>query len=439
MTTSKDIDAISAVLNLKRPFRKRRASLVLLLSALVSAGGVLWWFWSPGNATTVPRFETAAVRKGSLKITVSATGTLKPVNQVEVGSEISGIIREVLVDFNDPVAKGQVLARLDAASLEAQYLQSEASLEVARAEHLQAQADAEETKVNLGRLENTYRLSSGKVPAKQDVDTAAAKHQVAMAQVKVAKANIARAEAVLEANASQLAKASIHSPITGVVLDRSVETGQTVAASLQAPILFTLAEDLTNMMLYVSVDEADVGKIKEGQPADFVVDAYPDKTFPARITQVRFAPQTENGVVTYQCLLKVDNTDLLLRPGMTATAEIEVQNEPGALLVPNAALRFTPESPSRSSSVRERQATGGSVGSDIVSKLFSRPGRGNPGGRSDGERPRPVPTRVWIPDNGKPRPVPVITGASDGISTIIVSGDLHPGALVLTGVPQEVK
>ena len=358
---------------------------------------------------------------------------------MDVGTEVSGIIREVLVDFNDPVKKGQTLARIDASQLQAQKLQSEASLEVAKAEYVKAQTDVDEAKSNLERLKKAYRLSNGKVPAKQDLDTAEAKYQVALAQVEVAKANIIKAEAVLEANISELAKATIYSPITGIVLNRSVETGQTVAASLQAPVLFTLAENLTHMMLYVSVDEADVGQIKEAQSAEFIVDAYPDKTFPAQITQVRFAPQTENGVVTYQCLLKVDNSDLLLRPGMTATADILVQDERDALLVPSDALRFTPSQQTYSLSGRGRQEAGRNERSSILSKLFPRPGHGNRGSRSSGEAVKPEAAKVWIVQNGRSLPVLVQTGASDGINTRIVSGDLKPGLQVIVGMIQEAK
>jgi HlyD family secretion protein len=426
-------------LSLERPLRLRRKAVFLVLILLVIAGGVLWKFWSPGEAEALTRFETEPVREGRLRVTVSATGTLKPVNQVDVGTEVSGIISEVLVDFNDSVKRGQILARLDASKLQAQKLQSEASLEVAKAEYVKAQTDVEDAKSNLERLKNAYRLSNGKVPAKQDLDTAEAKYQVNLAQVEVAKANITKAEAVLEANISELAKATIYSPISGIVLNRSVEAGQTVAASLQAPVLFTLAENLTNMLLYVSVDEADVGQIKEAQSAEFIVDAYPDKTFPAQITQVRFAPQTENGVVTYQCLLKVDNSDLLLRPGMTATADILVQDERDALLVPSAALRFTPSQPQNSLSDRRPLEVGRNEQSSILSKLFPRPGHGNRGSRSSGDAVKPEAAKVWIVQNGRSLPVSVQTGASDGINTRIVSGDLKPGLQVIVGMIQEAK
>ncbi len=439
MIKSKDKKDISEVLSLQRPFPMWRKAVFLVLMLLAITGGVLWKFWSPGEAKALTRFETEPVRKGKLKVTVSATGTLKPVNQVDVGTEVSGIIREVLADFNDSVKKGQILARLDASELQAQKLQSEASLAVAKAEYLKAQTDVEDAKSNLERLETAYRLSNGKVPAKQDLDSAEAKYQVALAQIEVAKANIIKAEAVLEANISELAKATIYSPITGIVLNRSVEAGQTVAASLQAPVLFTLAENLTNMMLYVSVDEADVGQIKEAQWAEFIVDAYPDKTFPAQITQVRFAPQTENGVVTYQCLLKVDNSDLLLRPGMTATADILVHDEQDALLVPNAALRFTPSQPQDSLSGRKRPGSGRNEQSSILSKLFPRPGRGNRGSRSSGDPVKPEAAKVWILQDGRSLPVSVQTGASDGINTRIVSEDLTPGSHVIVGMIQEAK
>jgi HlyD family secretion protein len=438
MIKGKDNKDISEVLSLEHPFRLRSKIFVVLI-LLVISGGVLWRFWSPGEAKALMRFETEPVRKGRLKVTVSATGTLKPVNQVDVGTEVSGIIREVLVDFNDSVKKGQILARLDASELQAQKLQSEASLELAKAEYLKAQTDVEDAKSNLERLKTAYRLSNGKIPAKQDLDTAKTKYQVALAQVEVAKANIIKAEAVLEANISELAKATIYSPITGIVLNRSVEAGQTVAASLQAPVLFTLAENLTNMMLYVSVDEADVGQIKEAQSAEFIVDAYPDKTFPAQITQVRFAPQTENGVVTYQCLLKVDNSDLLLRPGMTATADILVHDEQDTLLVPNAALRFTPSQLPYSLSNRRGQDAGRNGQSGILSKLFPRPGHGNRGSRSNEDGVKKEAAKVWILQNGRSLPVSVQTGASDGIDTCIISGNVKPGLQVIVGMIQEAK
>lgn len=439
MIKRKDKKDISEVLSLDPPFRFRRKAVFLVLVLLAITGGVFWKFWSPGQAKASTRFETERVRKGKLKVTVSATGTLKPVNQVEVGTEVSGIIRDVLVDFNDSVKEGQILARLDASKLQAQKLQSEASLEVAKAEYLKAQTDVEDAKSNLERLKKAYRLSNGKIPAKQDLDSAEAKYQVTLAQVEVAKANIIKAEAVLKANISELAKATIYSPITGIVLSRSVEAGQTVAASLQAPVLFTLAENLTNMLLYVSVDEADVGQIQEAQSAEFVVDAYPDKRFPAQITQVRFAPQTENGVVTYQCLLKVDNSDLLLRPGMTATADILVQDEQEALLVPSAALRFTPPQPQDSLSEHRRPEAGRNDQSGILSKLFPRPGRGNRGSRSSGNAVKSEGAKVWILQNGRSSPVSVQTGASDGINTRIVSGNLKPGMQVIVAMNQEAK
>ncbi len=430
---------ISDILNLERPKYRGRKAVFLAVILLTVSGGLLWKFRSPGDAQDVSGFETEAVRKGRLKVVVSATGTLKPVNQVDVGTEVSGIIREVLVDFNDPVEKGQILAKLDASRLEAKKLQSKASREVARAEYAKAQSDVAEVKTNLERLQKTYQLSKGKVPAKQDIDTAETKFKVAQAQVKVARANIAKAEAELEADISELAKATIFSPIRGIVLNREVDTGQTVAASLQSPVLFTLAEDLTRMMLYVSVDEADVGQVKESQAAEFIVDAYPDKTFPAQITQVRFAPQAENGVVTYECLLEVDNSDLLLRPGMTATADIMVQDEQDALLVPNTALRFKPARPGSAVSDRGVSDAGRNGRSSIVSKLFPRPNRRQNSGRTGEGTAKKGPAKVWILQNGQPVSVAVKTGLSDGIHTRILKGDLKPGQQIIVGIMPEVE
>ena len=206
---SKDKKDISEVLSLEQPHRWWRKVVFIVLILFGITAGVLWKFWSQGEAKVLTRYATEPVRQGRLKVTVSATGTLKPVNQVDVGTEVSGIIREVLVDFNDAVKKGQILARLDASKLEAQKLQSEALLEVAKAEYAKAQTDVADAKSNLERLKTAYRLSSGKVPAKQDLDSAETKYQVTLAQVEVARANVTRADAVLEANISELDKATI--------------------------------------------------------------------------------------------------------------------------------------------------------------------------------------------------------------------------------------
>ncbi len=276
---------------------------------------------SMNNAADV-QYRTEEVRRGSLVVTVSATGNLEPTNQVDVSSELSGIIDRVMVDYNDRVDAGQVLAVLDRDKLQAEVLQSEAALAAAEAKVKESQATVLETKLKLQRCE---RLAEKGLCPQEEVDTNSAAYKRAQAEEGSARAQVAQARAKLDADRTNLAKAEIHSPINGVVLVRAVEPGQTVAASLQAPVLFTLAEDLSEMELHVDVDEADVGQVQEGQQASFSVDAFPERVFKAQITQVRYGAQEVEGVITYETVLKVDNTDLSLRPGMTATAEITVK------------------------------------------------------------------------------------------------------------------
>ncbi len=401
---------------------------VLVLAVLAAGAGGLWYFLSPSATVAQVRFRTADVARGDLEVIVSATGTLKPVNQVDVGSELSGTIRSVRVDFNDAVTRGQVLAELDTDKLEAQRDQARASLDVSRAELENARAGADEARINLERLERAFEASGGRLPSRQDLDAARAAHDKARAQVNVARANIARSEAALKGFESDLGKAIIRSPIDGLVLNRQVEPGQTVAASLQAPILFTLAETLTGMDLSVAVDEADVGEVREGLPATFVVDAYPERRFPARIRQVRFAPQEVSGVVTYECILEVDNQDLLLRPGMTATADIVTTEVKGAVLVPNLALRFTPTGIDAPAARQE------SSGGSFISRLMPGPPRtfrprspNDPAGKDAGG------ARVWVLESGRPAPRTVVVGPSDGVHSQILSGDIAPGQAVITG------
>ena len=416
-----------------KPTWKRRIITLLVVAVVALAGA--YWLLGRSTAQSEVQYRTTAVTKGNLVVTVSATGTLEPVNQVDVGTELSGTLRTVEVDFNDPVKEGQILARLDTSRLDAQNLQYEAALAVAKAELSNNQAALKEARVNLDRLRRTYKLSGGKLPSKQDIDSANATYKKALAQVEVSKANIAKAQAVKDGNDSELAKALIKSPINGIVLDRQVEPGQTVAASYSTPVLFTLAEDLAHMNLLVAVDEADVGQVKEGQSATFLVDAYPDEVFPAKITQVRYTPKDDNGVVTYECLLSVDNSRLLLRPGMTATADITVSQVKDAILVPNAALRFTPP--------QAVVATGTSAEPkrSIISRLMPRPRRSGSSNRNNQEQKtkKHVSAKVWVLKDGQPLAIPVTQGVSDGIKTVIVSGDLQPGQELLVDTVQATK
>ncbi|MBU0966688.1 MAG: efflux RND transporter periplasmic adaptor subunit [Proteobacteria bacterium] len=385
--------------------------LVLLLIILIL------FKWGLGQNGSETEYKTTEALRGNLTVTVTATGNLEPTNQVEVGSEVSGTIAAVLVDYNDTVKTGQVLARLDTTKLEAQANQSKAAVESARANLLQAQATLLEAQNDLERLTRVRQLSGGKMPSKQEFAAAEATLNRAKANVAVIRANIVGAEANHRVDQTDLEKAVIVSPVNGVVLIRSVEPGQTVAASLQSPVLFTLAEDLTQMELHVDVDEADVGQVKEGQQATFTVDAYPDRIFPAHITQVRYGAQTSAGVVTYLTVLNVDNSDLSLRPGMTATADIVVQQVTNALLVPNAALRYAPQ--------QQEVETAESSGGSLLSKLFPRPSHTKPKKKDEsGDRKK---QRVWTLRDNQPVAIPITTGATSGIMTEIKSGEVTPG------------
>ncbi len=394
------------------PGQRRLRWLLTAIPVLLLAGAALLW-WLPGEESAV-RYETAEVQKGDLTVTVTATGTLEPVNQVDVGSELSGIIETVEVDFNDKVERGQVLARLDTDRLQAQVLESRAALQSNEAKVTEAQATVLETRLAFERCE---KLADRQLCTTGDLDAARAAHARAKAAEASARAQVAEAQATLDGKETELAKAEIRSPIDGLVLLRQIEPGQTVAASLQAPILFTLAEDLAQMELHVAVDEADVGRIAEGQAAEFTVDAWPERSFPARITQVRFAPRTVEGVVTYETVLAVDNSDLALRPGMTATAVITVQELQDALLVPNAALRFTPPE------TGEEKRRGGGV----FGMIFPRPPMGQRRSNTD----RNGGPKVWVLRDGKPVAVPVKTGVSDGRFTELQSEVLQPGERVV--------
>ena len=410
-----------------RSKRLKRLLITAILLTAVAAVAITWLRASKNGKS--PQYETREARRGSLTVTVTATGALEPTNQVEVGSELSGIIETVEVDYNDRVTVGQALARLDTEKLEAQVVKSEAALESAQAKVLEAQANILETHNELKRLKEVWEKSDRKVPSLRDLDAAEAAFKRAQAAEASAKAQVSEAQATLDANRTDLAKAVIQSPIDGIVLTREVEPGQTVAASLQAPVLFTLAEDLTKMDLQVDVDEADVGRVKEGQQATFTVDAYPDMSFQATVSQVRYGSQTVDGVVTYKTLLDVDNSDLLLRPGMTATSDIVVNRIEDAVLIPNGILRFTPPT-------QDKQASSGSR--SMISRIFPRPSR-----RSSTRRENSTADirqkRVWTLEEGQPVAIPITTGSTDGEMTEVVAGDIEPGMTLLVGIIETSK
>jgi len=383
-----------------------------------------------GKAGQSPYFKTKEVTTGPLTVTVTATGTLKPTKQVDVGSELSGNLKTVEAQYNEHVKAGQVLATLDGSRYEAQVMQSKASLESAQADILNAEATEKEAQSKLDRLKEVSKLSGGKVPSKTELDGAEAALQRAQASLATARARVAQAQATLKENETNISKLVIRSPIDGIVLNRAFEPGQTVQASFQGVTLFTLAEDLSNMELHVDVDEADVGEVKDGQEATFTVDGYPDRTFKAHIIQVRYGSKTVNGVVTYETVLDVDNSELLLRPGMTATADIVVNRLENALLIDNAALRYTPSEKDKTAYSGQKQG--------FFKRIFAKPAKTQTQVKE--KEPQDRKTReVWMLRDSALVPITITTGLTDGILTQITSGDVKTGALVITGIESETK
>ncbi|QDL37333.1 efflux RND transporter periplasmic adaptor subunit [Rhodoferax sediminis] len=394
------------------------ATLVLL------AGGLYYWQMQK-QASAAPAYVTETVRRGNLTLSVTANGTLQPTLAVNIGSELSGTVKRVLVDVNDLVKKGQVLVELDTAKLSDQVLRSRAALAAAQAQLAQSTATVTESRATLARFEDVARLSGGKVPSATELDTARANVDRALANEASARANVADARAAASTDETNLAKASIRSPLNGVVLTRTVDPGNAVAASLQAVTLFTVAEDLTKLRLEVSVDEADVGAVKVGQKASFTVSAYPSRRYPATITRVAFGSTKTDNVVTYTSYLDVDNTDLSLRPGMTATATIVATERTNVLLVPNTALRFSPSPPGGNTTAA---ASSGS----LVSRLMPRMPRTATRKATDTEGAAAGARQVWILKDGQAVATAVRTGISDGRMTEVSGSGLQEGMAVIT-------
>jgi HlyD family secretion protein len=377
-----------------------------------------FFFYVRGRGDGV-RYTTESARRGDLTVLVTATGTLQPTNQVDVSSQLSGTIRTVSVDYNAQVKVGQELARLDTSKLDAAVVQSKAALESAKAKVLEAEATLAQAESQIKRLEHVRELSNGKVPSQSDMDTAEAAMLSARAAVADNRAAVKQAQATLDSQETDVDWATIRSPVNGIVLTRAVAPGNTVAASLQAPVLFTLAEDLTHMELIVSVDEADVGQVAEGQGAQFTVDAWPDRHFDAKVSQVRFGAKTLAGVVTYETVLQVDNSERLLRPGMTATAEITVQQLKDALLVPNAALRYAPPT-----GVRDGDGGGGGLLQALMP--MRRWGQRRPDAKRVAKKISggPRTARLYELKDGHPHGLDVTPGSTDGTWTEVKAGDV---------------
>jgi HlyD family secretion protein len=401
----------------------RRTSLWAAVLVLI-LGGLGLWYWQVRRAdAAAPAYVTQAVGRGNLTLSVTASGTLQPTRAINIGSELSGTVLKVNVDVNDKVTKGQVLVELDTAKLRDQILRSSATLAAASAKVNQTGATVREAQAALARLEEVSRLSGGKVPAKAELDTGRAARDRALADDASAREGVKDASAALSTDQINLSKASIRAPANGVVLTRSVDPGNAVAASLQAVTLFTVAEDLARLRLWVYVDEADVGSVAVGQAARFTVSAYPSRPFPARVTRVGFGSTITDNVVTYLTYLDVDNADLSLRPGMTAVATIIAKQRNDVLLVPNSALRFTP-----SVATPDRPAAKGG----IVASLTPRMPRNNTRGSAATAASTAAARAVWVLRDGAAVSMAVVPGISDGRMTEIVSGELQAGMLVIT-------
>ncbi|MES2244523.1 MAG: efflux RND transporter periplasmic adaptor subunit [Pseudomonadota bacterium] len=405
-----------------RPWWQRATPWLIAAALLVLAAGLTYWL-AQKKTNAAPHYVTETVRKGNLTLNVLANGTLQPTRSVNIGSELSGTVKRVLVDVNDRIKKGQVLVELDTAKLSDQVLRSRASLAAMQAQLAQSAATVKEARAGLTRFEEVARLSGGKVPSATELDSARASVDRAVAAEASARANVAEARAAASTDETNLAKASIRSPIDGVVLTRTVDPGNAVAASLQAVTLFTVAEDLAQLRLEVNVDEADVGSVKVGQKASFTVSAYPSRRYPATITRVAFGSTKTDNVVTYVTYLEVNNTDLSLRPGMTAAATIIATERIGVLLVPNTALRFTPTQ-------ADSPAAAASDGS-FVSKLMPRMPRTSarkPADTTGGAGTR----QVWVLKDNQATAVSVKTGISDGRMTEVTGDGLQEGMAVIT-------
>jgi HlyD family secretion protein len=435
----------------------------IILLAIV-AGGVAFLVikkpWQKGEPPIT--FNTVQVGKGTIAAQVTANGTLSAVGTVQVGAQVSGRVVEIKADFNDKVTKGQVIAKLDESVLKAQIEQSQAAYDLAVANLKKSQVMATNAQRQLARQKS---LEEQQLIAGATVDQFQVEYDTAQAQIIASKAEVSRAAANLKQARTSYSYATIYSPVDGVVLSRSVEPGQTVAASLQAPVLFTIAEDLARMQIDTAVAEGDVGALKEGMKATFTVDAFPNKKFDGVVRQVRNAPTTNQGVVTYDAVIDVDNKDLALRPGMTANVTFVLEQVENAIKIPNAALRFKPSRDQMMALFEKfgggprgrRGGSGGSGGWGGGERGSGERGSGErgprngSGGASDGSagsadgmagggrggggrNQDPSRKQLWKLVDGKPQMTFVKVGLSDGSTTQMLEGDLKPGDQLITEI-----
>jgi HlyD family secretion protein len=437
-----------------------KKKILLTIAALAVAGAILGLTVFKGHKNGVVKYRTEALAKGDLEALVVTSGTLNPVRLVEVGSQVSGKIDKLYVDFNSQVKEGQILAELDQSLLKAKIDQNNAN-------YLSAVASLERSKVTLDNLKKKYERSLSlfekNLISFEEKEAAEAAYLGAKADLQSSDARLAQAKSLLDSSKVDLAYATIRSPIDGIVINRLINIGQTVAASFQAPKLFEIANDLSKMQVECAVDEADIGKVKEGQKVRFTVDSFADETFSGTVNQVRYSPTTTSNVVTYTTIVDVDNPGMKLRPGMTATVSIISGEAQNVLRVPNAALRFTPNLPAeeiqkimkeageRMAARRQQEGGGGQMaggpGTSTSGQTapggvtrtgeggqrFMTLGQGQEGAPAQGARLR-QPSRIWIQDeNGKFQVVFIRPGVSDNSYTEVLRGELQEGQKVVIG------
>lgn len=400
----------------------------IVVAVVVAAAGIGIWRWRRAHAAPEVSYKTAAIEKRRIVARVTASGTLQATVTVQVGAQVSGRIQKLFADFNSTVKKNQLIAKLDAQLFQAAVEQANANYTSAKASVARAEAQEKDAQVVYDR---TKALADQGLASAGELQTATTNVTVSKAATEVAKAALAQSAAALHQAQVNLSYTDIYSPIDGTVISRNVDVGQTVASSLQAPVLFTIAEDLRKMEVHTSVAEGDVGRLEQGMNATFTVDAFPGQRFKGKVGQIRNAAQTVQNVVTYDAVIEVDNSDLRLRPGMTATVTIVWAQKDDVLAVPNAALRFKP--PPEAASVFAGASPSGAPSAAGSSARVRGAQRGAGTGQTRSESEREART-IWILRGGKPAAVTVQIGLSDGTVSEVVNGDVHESDDVVTDV-----
>ena len=424
----------------------KKIIIAVIIIAAIGAGA--WFFFLGGGSNGIAGYKTVKVDKGTVIKTVSSSGVVQPLQQVQVGTQVNGPIKKLYVDFNARVKEGDLIAQIDPAPYEARVTQDKASLTSSIANVKRVEANLKQAQKE---LERSRELAKRELISQSELDTAVASYDSLLAQLDVAKAGVEQSQATLNNSQINLGYTTIKSPINGIVISRSVDEGQTVVASFSAATLFVIANNLTKVQIQASVAESDIGKISLKQLVRFTVDAYPDNKFTGRVEQIRLSPTTVSNVVTYTIIINADNPEEKLLPGMTATLSFEVETSENALRVPNAALRFVPSEEEMAKVKIPAEDTAAAIPSDSAALSGTAQANGAPGtpearnggrqGRSGMSRNRSgnnkeaqVKKQIWVLDNGKLKPVSIVIGITDGSFTEVLKGDIAEGQEVVTGI-----